>query len=303
MKRIIQLLPSAAVLSAGLLWGMISLFVRGLSAAGLDPVQITMIRLAVAAPVFTVSALLIDHKLLKIRLRDIWMFIGTGIISIVLFNICYFYALIHSQASVAVILLYTSPAFIMLLSALIFRERITPVKILSLILTICGCVLVAGFSGGSGISPVIVAVGLASGLFYGLYTIFGRAALKRYSAFTVTVYTFIFGLAGILPLSRPAEAARTIFRSEDKIKLILLCLGVGIMCTALSYVLYTWGLSGMESGKAAVLAASEPVVGAVIGMTLYHESRSVTKIIGIIMIIAAMLVLELPKKAKKATDT
>ena len=76
------------------------------------------------------------------------MFVGTGIVSVVLFNVCYFYTMIKSQASIAVVLLYTSPVFVMLLSALIFHERITRAEIAGPGPGLCGTALCAGLIGG-----------------------------------------------------------------------------------------------------------------------------------------------------------
>lgn len=279
---------------AGVLWGIINIFVKTLSASGLEPLQISTVRMIVSAVLFAVFLGIHDPKKLKIKLKDIWMFVGTGIVSVVLFNVCYFYTMLHSQASVAVVLLYTSPVFIMLLSALIFKERITVRKIAALLLTFAGCVLVAGLLGGSyTVTPFILFTGLCSGLFYALYTIFGRFALKKYNTMTVTAYTFIFGMIASVPLGMPGKIIKTLSHEP---KLVLFCLGIGIICTVLPYFLYTFGLERMESGKAATLVAVEPIVGAVIGMTLFHESRSVTKIAGILLILGAMVMLNVKEK-------
>ncbi len=286
-------LPVISVILAGVLWGIISFFIKALSGAGLNAMQITFIRMAVAAPLLTIAVAFINRQKLKISVKDIWMFIGTGIISIVLFNVCYFYSMINSEASVAVILLYTSPVFIMLLSALLFKEKVTIIKLIALIMTFGGCVMVAGLSHGKSIAPMIIVIGLASGLFYGLYTIFGRYALKKYDSLTVTVYTFIFGLIGTLPIGK---ADLVIHTMSNQTNLILWCIGIGIVCTVLPYFLYTWGLARMESGKAAIIVAVEPLVGAVIGMTFYSESRNITKILGISLILCAIVILNLPQK-------
>lgn len=286
--------PIISVIAAGVLWGVISFFIKSLSAAGLYAMEIGFIRLLVAAPLFTSLTAFTDPSKLKIHLRDIWMFAGTGIVSIVLFNSLYFYTMIHAQASVAVVLLYTSPVFIMLLSAVIFKEKITLRKVAALIMTVIGCAFVAGLSGSSGLTALTLITGLASGLFYGLYTIFGRFALAKYDPVTVTVYSFIFGMIGSLPVGKPAHVFRTV---ADRPNLILLCLGIGIFCTVLPYFLYTWGLSGMESGKAAILVAVEPLVGAVIGMTFFHESTGAVKLIGMAMILGALVLLNLPQRS------
>lgn len=287
-----------AVIGAGILWGVISLFIRPLSAGGLDPLQIAAVRMIAATVLFwSVTAVRTPQKL-RVHVRDLWMFVGTGIVSVAMFNFCYFYTIIHSEASVAVVLLYTSPVFILLLSALLFHERITRRKLLALMLTFAGCVCVAGLTGGVRLSAVVFLTGIGSGLFYGLYTIFGRYALAKYDAVTVTAYSFLFALLGTLPFGKLPALARTVAAEP---RLLLYCVGIGICSTVLPYLLYTWGLERMESGKAAILVAVEPLVGAVVGMLVFHESHNAVKLVGIALILTAIVLLNLPDKADMKT--
>ena len=288
--------PAIAVLAAGVCWGIISLFVRALSAAGLAPLQIAFLRLALSALVFFPFLALRDPSKLRIRLRDIWMFAGTGIVSLVCFYALYFYATIHSQASVAVVLLYTSPAFVLILSALLFKEKITRVKLLCLGMTVLGCAMVSGVFGASyRLTVRVLLAGLGSGFFYALYTIFARVALRRYDSMTVTAYTFLLGALGSLPLGQPGPAVGIL---AAKPALLLPLLGIAVISTVLPYFLYTWGLQRMDSGRAAILAAVEPLVGAVLGMTAYGEPHDVPKLAGILLILAAILLLNRPEKRK-----
>lgn len=288
--------PALAVIAAGVAWGVISLFVRSLSAAGLAPLQISLIRMVTAAVCFFPLMALRDPARLRIRLRDLWMFVGTGIVSVVLFNSLYFYTTVQSQASVAVVLLYTSPAFVLLLSALLFRERITRRKLLCLGMTVLGCTLVGGILGGSyRLTGRVLLAGLGSGFFYALYTIFARLALRRYDSMTVTAYTFLLGALGSLPLGKAGATASLLAARPI---LLLSCLGIGLVSTVLPYVLYTWGLQRMDSGRAAILVAVEPLVGAVLGMVLYREPHDLPKLAGILLILAAILLLNRPEKGK-----
>lgn len=291
--------PAAAVILAGALWGGISIFIRKLSEAGLGSLQISAVRLLVASVGYTLVLAVSRPEKLRISLRDIWMFIGTGIVSVVMFNICYFTTMIHSQASIAVVLLYTSPVFIMILSALLFKERITVRKLIAVAVTVSGCTLVSGVLGGGYVlSPFILLCGLGSGFFYGLYTIFGRIALKKYDTETVTAYTFIFGAAGAICTGNVGDTVSCVCRHPQ---LLFWCVGIGVLCTILPYYFYTWGLKRMESAKAAILVAVEPLVGAVIGMTLFQESREPTKLLGICLILAAIILLNLPERRNQAS--
>ena len=281
-------LPALAVLAAGVSWGVISLFVRRLYAAGLAPLQISCIRLVTAAVVFFPLLALRDPGKLRIRLRDLWIFAGTGIVSVVFFNVLYFYATVHSQASVAVVLLYSSPAFVLLLSALFYKEKITRSKLLSLGLTVLGCVLVSGaLGGGYRLSARVLLAGLGSGFFYALYTIFARLGLRRYDSMTVTAYTFLLGALASLPMGNVRGIAAAVAAEPA---LLWSCLAIGVVSTALPYVLYTWGLQRMDSSRAAILAASEPLVGAVLGILAYAEPHGPLKLLGVALILAAIVV-------------
>ena len=279
---------TACVLAAGALWGCISLFVRQLDAAGLSTMNMSGVRLTVGAVGMLLAILVVDRKLLRVRVRDLWLFAGTGIVSITLFNVCYFTCMTESEASIAVVLLYTSPIFVMLMSALVFKEKVTRRKTVALAMTFLGCVLVAGLLGGSfKLTPFALACGIASGFFYATYSIFGRMAVERYDTLTVTFYTFVFGAAASLALGTPAESVALAVSNPS----ILACyLGLGILCTIAPYLLYTTGLAHLEPSKAAIFATVEPLVGSILGLAVYGESTGPLKIVGMLLILGAVVV-------------
>ena len=81
------------ILIAGMLWGCMGLFVRKLNGIGLESMDIVALRAIVTFIVLLLYMILFQRPLLKIRLRDLWCFLGTGICSIVFFNLCYFKAI------------------------------------------------------------------------------------------------------------------------------------------------------------------------------------------------------------------
>ena len=278
---------TAYVLAAGALWGCICLFVRPLSDAGIGALDIAAIRMGVGAIGVLAIILAKNRSLLRIRLRDIWLFVGTGVVSLTLFNLCYITCFNMSENSIAVVLLYTSPIWIMLMSALFFHERITRRKLAALGLTFAGCVLVAGLLGGTvQLTPMVLLTGVASGLFYGSYSIFGRVALRRYDPLTLTFYTFVFGTAASLLLGDPAHTIGC-FAADPP--LIAAGLGIGVVCTLAPFLLYTMGLKGLDTGKAGILATSEPLVGSLAGFIVFGDSLGVQKIVGIVLILAAVV--------------
>lgn len=288
------------VLAAGVLWGIISLFIRQLSAAGLSEQQIVAIRLILSTLMFFPYLALRDRRLLRIRLRDLPVFLGTGIVSVCLFFYLYFYTTVRSQASVAVVLLYTAPAFVILLSALCFRERITGRKCIALVMTFLGCVFVSGLPGsGTPLTPLVLLTGIGSGLFYALYTIFARLALRRCEPLTVTAYTFLVGAVGSLSFGNVPAAVSAV---AAKPALLLPCLGIALVCTVLPYVLYTSALRDLDSGTASILATSEPLVGALLGILAYGDPCGLFRLLGMLLILGAVPVVNSVRQENKPAD-
>jgi len=284
-----QTISIILILLAAVCWGVIGVFSRALSDAGAAPIQITAVRCAVTAVLLVGYMLIFNRSLLRVRVRDLWMFFGTGICSILFFNVCYFHTQSVTSLSVAAILLYTSPFFVMLISAVVFRERITPTKLIALLVAFGGCVLITGVLGGAQTVPLTaILTGVGSGLGYGLYSIFGKLALRRYDIITVTAYTFLFAAAGSIPFSNPSQVAGLV---TDTPYVALNALLLGVLCTLVPFVLYTKGLSGIESGKASVMASLEPVVATVAGLIAFGEMPQPITWVGIILVLLGVVLL------------
>lgn len=284
------------IVAAAALWGCIGLFLKLLTAAGLTPMQGVAVRALVGAVFYGLFLFFTDRKALFIVPKDWYYFFGTGVCSLLFFNWCYFNAITRSSMSVAAVLLYTSPVFVTLMSALFFREKITPVKIAALAVTFAGCVLVTGLFplGQETVSLPVVLFGLGSGFGYALYSIFGKFVLKKYSPAAVTFYTILFCALFSLPISglNANLSALADWRAWAG------ALGVGVLCCALPYHLYTAGLRDAEPGRAAILATIEPFVAAALGILLFHEAVTLWKLLGMAAILGAVALLNTQK-----TDT
>src|SRR5690625_6169646 len=109
-----------------------------------------------------------------------------------------------STLPVANALLYTAPAFVIILSVILFNESITKIKVITLIITIIVTTCVTGLlplNWDTFHLPSLL-FGLSSGLGYTLYSIFSKYALKKYTSMNITVYTFVFAsiiLGGFFP--------------------------------------------------------------------------------------------------------
>ena len=280
---------SAAILAAAALWGMIGLWNRRLMAAGLSPLSIVLVRNLGGMVLLVLFFLFKDRSVFRVKRRHLKYFLGTGVVSVVFFTVCYFSCQKLCSLAAASILLYTAPSFVVLLSALLWKEPVTKKKLLALALTLAGCACVCGlFSGGLSVTLPGVLLGLGSGFFYALYSIFGRYALAHYPPLTVTVWTFLFAGPASLFLLRPAELGAA-FTGAPGVWGTALALAV--FSTAAPYILYTWGLARTEPGRASILASLEPVVASLTGVLAFGGPIGPPTALGILYVLAGVYIL------------
>ncbi|MBO4637062.1 MAG: DMT family transporter, partial [Clostridiales bacterium] len=237
----------ALIILAACFWGSMGIFVRRLGSFGFSSIQIVSIRLTIAAVIFCIMLLIKDRSGFRISARDISCFLGLGLGSILFFTVCYFSAIAIMSLSTAAILLYTSPIWIMLMSMLFFHEKMTRRKLLALILAFGGCVLVSGIS-GNGITAVGLLLGLGSGIGYGLYSILATLALRKYSPYTVTTYTFVIAAIGSWVICRPSDMISRFEGADSLAGLLLLCVLTAVVTAVIPFMSYTIGLRTVEAG-------------------------------------------------------
>lgn len=284
------------IIISGILWGIIAIFVKGLSSMGFTSIEIVALRVWFSAICLIIFLLFKDYRLLKIKISDLWLFIGTGLVSIVFFNYCYFYTISKCSISIAAFLLYTAPVIVMILSVLILKEKMNISKSISLIMACVGLAFITGVIGYAKLVQTrIIIIGIGAGFGYAMYSIFGKLLVSKYNAYTITTYTFIVASIGISPLISPVS----IVKKTIDFSAIYNDIGVSILCTVLPFLLYTKALEKEDSGKASIIATVEPIVATIIGVAIYNEKITVSKLVGILLIIFSIVVLNIKVKNKK----
>lgn len=293
MKKLAPLM----VIGAGCLWGCMGILVRGMNAIGLETMEIVAVRCLVTFVCMAVGLFAMDRKAFRIRVKDLWCFIGTGVFSIVFFNYCYFKTITMTSLSVAAILLYTAPSIVMVLSAVLFREKMSRKKLAALAVTFAGCVCVTGGVNQAALTIGGVLTGLGAGLGYALYSIFGRYAIERgYNSLTITLWTFGVAFVGCLPFTDMGHILGQYAKHPSAVFTSLFWI---FMTTVLAYILYTLGLGHMETGKASVMTSIEPVVASSVGLLLYGEKITGWGMTGIVLVIGAIVLLNLSDPKRK----
>ena len=285
------------VVAAGTCWGITSIFIKYLSAAGLGEMQISFLRQCFAAIAFAMIIFFSDRSRFRINPKDLWLIMTVGLINGVIFNFLYYYTIIHSRASIAVVLLYTSPVFVMILARIFFKERLTTYKIAALVLTVAGCILVTGVIGeGYTPPPAAILTGVLTGLAFAMNNILTSAAVKKNPPKTVTLYTLIFSFIFLIPFSGGGSLI-DICRSDPLVPAVALLMSL-VTCVMAQYF-FSMGLNLIESGKAAIYGAAEPVVGTLTGIFIFHEESNFLKIAGVVMVLSAIVLISKSGTAEK----
>ncbi len=287
MKKDKTLVYSMLVIIAGIFWGVMGVFVKMLGEYGISSIQITTIRFGTGVCFLALYMLIYDRKLFKISLKGFGICAATGVFSCLLMSTLYFVSIERTSMSVAAILLYTAPVWVIIASVLLYGEAFNLKIGIALVLAFAGCVLVSGFSAGP-LSWIGIISGLAAGFAYALYSILGKYALKICSPYTVTFYSFLVATICAIFICDIEKLSGIIYANFD-VAMLFKMLGTGFVSMFIPFLLYTIGLSKIPAGRASILATIEPMTATVFGMIIYHENPGLLGFIGIACILAAVV--------------
>ena len=251
--------------------------------------------------------------LLKPGKQHLIFLCGYGLI-LASFNTLFTRSVAINGAAVATVLTYSSPAFTAVAGRFLWHERVDAYKIIALVLSCAGCVLVSGahtLEAWQGNALGIV-VGLVSGFIFALYNIMGKtSAMKGLNSWTVMLYIFAFAsvflamgqrTGTLLWLSRPL--AQGIPGLQETLlgwgTLLLLSLGPTIG----GYGLYTASLKHLPAVTANLVVTLEPALTAVQSYLFLGERLTSLQMIGGVMIISSVCLVYLSDRraATHASD-
>lgn len=293
MKRIYNIMP----IISGICFGSAGIFVRELS-ENMNSTSIISSRVVIAILLLGLWIAVYHPDYFKIKLKDIWIFVGAGIIGTLGLNICYNFSINELSLSLSAVLIALSPIFVIIFAFILFHESITKKKIISIILALAGCVLTSGiFENNASMhwTWIGIFVGSAGAVFYALYSVFSKVGMKRgYQALTITFYSMVAITVVLLPFTQWGHIANYITLNPIRNTLFMV---IHSLCTAVCpYAFYTIALDHMDAGKASILCSCEPVAAMVFGIFFFKEIPTALSIIGLIIVLVALAMLVLPDK-------
>ena len=271
------------ILIGATLWALIGPMSKFALASGTGPLEIGFFR-AFFAWFFFASHAIYRGKT-TVAKKDLPLLAFFGIIGIAVFYAANFIAVKEGGAAFAAVLLYTAPAWVAMLSPVIFKEILTIRKIAAVILTMGGVAGICFFGkngGGASVnfSTIAVVTGIVSGLSYSMYYIFGKYFSSRYEASTLFMYILPVGAAAMLPFI-------SFFNKPPEAWAVLIFLAV--FCTYIANSFYYAGLKRLEPTRAVLTATVEPVFAAFFAWVIWGELFTLSGMAGAALIITGVI--------------
>ena len=283
-----DLTGSLAVLLAAACWGTSGIFVKLVAAE----VEISALSLAFWRDITTFTVLVLGLALLRpawlrFRKADLRWLVALGG-SLGIFHVFWNLGVFLNGAAVATVQQAAMPAIVAVAAWVIWRESLTWSKILAIILTFVGTVLVSGLDvlGQVQLSLGGLLVGLGIPVTYAAWNLFGKKVRATYNPFTTLTYAFAFGALVLLPFQFftpqpwPVPGPAMVWFAA------LIALS-----TILPFSVYTFALGRLPASVATILAMSEIAFVAVYAYVLLGERLTPSQILGAVLVVAGVLLL------------
>ncbi len=277
-------------LTAAALWATLGLFYHRLATHGLPHLTIVFFRAITAALMLFLALGWRRRSWLRIERRDWPLFAALGLFGVAAFFVVYIHAIALTGMGVAAVLMYTAPAWVTLVSAIFFEERLSKLKVGVLLLACTGCALVGRVYDLESVRLNLLGVlaGLGAGLTYGLYTIFSKIAQRRYTAWTTLAYALGLGGLFMLPLQPLADVVRAVTSPVILFWLLML----GLVPTLVGGVAFNAALRRVSASDASIVATLEPAIAALLGWSFLGERTEPLQLLGAGLILAAVMILQ-----------
>ena len=299
MKKSYLILP----IIAGIMFGSTGIFVRTLTENGVDSTTLLFLRFSIAAIFMGIAILFTDKSLFKINKQDIPLFVLCGLCILGL-NLCYNSSINTVPLSLAAILLSTAPVFVLIFEYFIFNEKITSIKVFSVILVLIGCTLVTGLieENSLNISLLGIIAGIGSAIFWAIYSVSSRKSIEMgRHTFTILFYSLITITLVIIPFTNFTQI--TDFVYLNTIPNIIFLMLHSLVSFALPYICITISLNHLDAGTAVILSSGEPIAALLFGMIFYSEIPTALMVCGVFITIIALVILSRSSSKKDSENS
>jgi drug/metabolite transporter, DME family len=280
------------ILVAGVLWGTVGVTTRALfTIAETAPLSVAFCRLAFSLPALVAligaSGGRTSRALVTIKPAHVGIMACIGVV-LALYQVCFFFAIQRVGVAVATLVtLCAAPVLVAVLSALLLRERPTVGLMVALGAALGGTALLASPTSTSeaGADALVgVLLALASALGYALVALLSRSVARQYDPLLTVTVGFAVGSLALLPAVL-ADGTRLDFPPLGWVLVVYL----GLIPTALGYVLFTYGMRTTTATVASTATLVEPLTATILARLLFDERIGPLGLVGVVLLLSAMV--------------
>ncbi len=218
------------------------------------------------------------RKIIKLSRRDVLTSLGLGVFGFFLYQILTFSALARIPASMNAVLVSNNVIFIILLAALILKERIKPASIIGIVLALGGVLLVTfnkGFSLGEGAGSIDLlgcAFSLLAALSFALYSVIGKRVLVSNDPLIIATIALFSGAVLLNILTAATVGFSEIFTAGWPTFLLTLFLGLTMI--GIAYPLWFTCLKRLPAAHISIYIYLTPIFAVILSLIILHERFS-----------------------------
>jgi drug/metabolite transporter (DMT)-like permease len=252
------------------------------------PITIVFFRLTVSI-FFLFGFALAFKRLNRIKRKDQKWFLLLAFVEPFIYFLGEAHGLTMVTATVGAVIISTIPLIVPFAAYYLFREKLTPMNYLGLVISFGGVLLVVlTRSGGlvadwKGIMLLFLAVICAVS-----YTMIVKILAEDYTPITITAYQSFYGLIMFIPLFLVMEIPHLDF-SIVTTHSILAVGFLGVFGSGICFILITIGIRELGAARANIFGNLIPVVTAIVSFFLLKEAMPIVKILGIFIVILGLL--------------
>lgn len=275
----------ALVLVSAVGFGTLGIFGVYAQRAGVSIPTVLGYRFAIAS-LLVCGGLAWNGRARLLRGRSLVVALGLGV-GYATMSTLYFLGLEFLTAGLVAIVLYTYPAFVVVLAVVTIGERVTRTTVVALGLALAGVALVVG-ADPAGVSVVGVLVVLGAAVAYATYITISRAVLETVDPLVLTAHVMpAAALSFVVAGTATGEFAVWPGRSAWPI-----LVGVAVLATAIPMFTFFAGIERIGASRAGVVSTVEPLVTVALGVALFAEPVTTTTAVGGGLILVAVVVLQ-----------
>lgn len=268
---------------AAMTYGMNPLFALPLYKNGMDSDSVLFFRYLFAIPIIA-SMIIIRKQNFKLKKQVLIPLIIMGFM-VAISSLTLFLSYNCMDVSIASTILFIYPIIVAIIMSVIFKEKLSNITIICLIIAFGGIILLYKGKDGTSLSTLGVLFVLISAFSYAIYIIgVNRPILKNVPTLKITFYSLILGI--FIFLIRLDWGTNIIIPNQWNLWLNLLALA--IFPTTISFLCTTLAIQYIGATPTAILGALEPVTAVFFGVFIFNEELTNRIIFGIFLIITSV---------------